>query len=279
MVNRGAAVGEFLLMSITSMPLWLMIAIPISGFISVNWVFSRILADRELVVMQSIGLSPFQLAKAPIAFGIILTRFLHSIPVIYCRHPSVFTRICSLNCVIAFQQFSLRENVFIEVVDGMTMFIGARDNNDAMKDIFIHDARIDDRIITMTAESGEFIDHNGSPKLILQNGERSERNKGGQSGAILLFDTHSVTISRINNQPTERATTDINEDSIRNLLSPKPPPQQDFFAKTCRRALPDRVAMAWAWFSIALDCNNFAGQIRRDLWGIRASTNILACVL
>ena len=37
LVNRGAAVGDFLLMSIASMPLWLMIAIPISGFIAVNW--------------------------------------------------------------------------------------------------------------------------------------------------------------------------------------------------------------------------------------------------
>ena len=76
LVNRGAAVGDFLLMSIASMPLWLMIAIPISGFIAVNWVFNRILADRELLVMQSIGLSPLQLAKAPIALGVMLTAFL-----------------------------------------------------------------------------------------------------------------------------------------------------------------------------------------------------------
>ena len=76
LVNRGAAVGDFLLMSIASIPLWLMIAIPISGFIAVNWVFNRILADRELLVMQSIGLSPLQLATAPIVLGVMLTGFL-----------------------------------------------------------------------------------------------------------------------------------------------------------------------------------------------------------
>ncbi|MGB1866476.1 MAG: LptF/LptG family permease, partial [Candidatus Puniceispirillaceae bacterium] len=48
-VDKGASVGEFFAMSVASMPLWLMIAIPISGFISINWVFSRILSDRELL--------------------------------------------------------------------------------------------------------------------------------------------------------------------------------------------------------------------------------------
>ena len=111
--NRGAAVGEFLPMSITSMPLWLMIAIPISGFISVNWVFSRILADRELVVMQSIGLSPFHWLKPQSPRH-------HSdrvscIHPLLCRHPSVFTRICSLNCVIAFHN-SVRENILLRLL-------------------------------------------------------------------------------------------------------------------------------------------------------------------
>ena len=213
-VNRGAAVGDFLVMSVASMPLWLMIAIPISGFIAVNWVFSRILADRELLVMQSIGLSPLQLAKAPIALGVLLTAFL-AVNTVYIL-PTSFGVYKDLQFKLrnSIPTILLRDGVFIEVVDDMTMFIGSRDDDDIMRDLFIHDARIADRIITMTAQSGEFIERDGSPTLILQNGERSERNAEGQSGAVLLFDTHSVTITRNSSQQTERATIDINEDSI-----------------------------------------------------------------
>ena len=75
-VDKGASVGDFFAMSVAAMPLWLMITVPISGFIAVNWVFNRILADRELTVMQAVGLSPFQLAKAPIALGLLLSAFL-----------------------------------------------------------------------------------------------------------------------------------------------------------------------------------------------------------
>ena len=279
-VNRGAAVGDFLLMSVASMPLWLMIAIPISGFIAVNWVFSRILADRELLVMQSIGLSPLQLAKAPIALGILLTTFL-AVNTVYIL-PTSFGVYKDLQFKLrnSIPSILLRDGVFIEVVDDMTMFIGSRDNDDIMRDLFIHDARIADRIITMTAQSGEFIERDGSPTLILQNGERSERNAEGQSGAVLLFDTHSVTITRNSSQQTERATIDINEDSISNLLSPDAAHSPQYYLQ---RHAEGHYRIASPWLGLGLALLSAAiilrGQIRRDLWTRRASLNIGACVV
>ncbi|MGB2098574.1 MAG: LptF/LptG family permease [Candidatus Puniceispirillaceae bacterium] len=279
-VNRGAAVGDFLVMSVASMPLWLMIAIPISGFIAVNWVFSRILADRELLVMQSIGLSPLQLAKAPVALGILLTTFL-AVNTVYIL-PTSFGVYKDLQFKFrnSIPTILLRDGVFIEVVNDMTMFIGSRDDNDIMRDLFIHDARIADRIITMTAQSGEFIERDGSPTLILQNGERSERNAEGQSGAVLLFDTHSVTITRNSSQQTERATVDINEDSISNLLSPDAAPSPQYYLQ---RHAEGHYRIASPWLGLGLALLSAAiilrGQIRRDLWTKRASLNIGSCVL
>ena len=279
-VNRGAAVGDFLVMSVASMPLWLMIAIPISGFIAVNWVFSRILADRELLVMQSIGLSPLQLAKAPIALGILLTTFL-AVNTVYIL-PTSFGVYKNLQFKLRnnIPTILLRDGVFIEVVDDMTMFIGSWDDNDIMRDLFIHDARITDRIITMTAKSGEFFERDGSPTLILQNGERSERNAEGQSGAVLLFDTHSVTITRNSSQQTERATIDINEDSISNLLSPDAAHSPQYYLQ---RHAEGHYRIASPWLGLGLALLSAAiilrGQIRRDLWTRRASLNIGACVL
>ena len=279
-VNRGAPVSDFLIMSVASMPLWLMIAIPISGFIAVNWVYSRILADRELLVMQSIGLSPLQLAKAPIALGILLTGFL-AVNSVYIL-PASFGVYKDLQFKLrnSIPTILLRDGVFIEVVDDMTMFIGSRDDDDVMRDLFIHDARLGDRIITMTAKSGAFIERDGSPMLVLQNGERSERNAEGQSGAVLLFETHSVTITRSSSQPTARATIDINEDTIANLLSPAAASSPQYYLQ---RHAEGHYRIASPWLGLGLALLSAAiilrGQIRRDLWTRRASMNIGACVL
>ena len=175
-VDKGASVGEFFTMSIAAIPLWLMITVPISGFIAVNWVFNRILADRELTVMQAVGLSPFQLAKAPIALGLLLSAFL-AVNSIYIL-PTSFQIYKTLQFKLrhSIPTVLLREGVFIEIVDDLTMFIGKRNENNALQDIFVHDTRADDRLITMTAETGNFVDVDGVPTLILQNGERSEGN-------------------------------------------------------------------------------------------------------
>ena len=195
-VDKGASVGEFFAMSVAAMPLWLMITVPISGFIAVNWVFSRILADRELTVMQAVGLSPFQLAKAPIALGLVLSAFL-TVNSVYIL-PNSFQTYKNLQFKLrhSIPTVLLREGVFIEIVDDLTMFIGKRGDNDILQDIFIHDARTDDRVITMTAETGKFVDRDGVPTLILQNGERSEGDDEGQTGAVLFFDSYSLSITQ-----------------------------------------------------------------------------------
>jgi len=149
-----------------------------------------------------------------------------------------------------------------------------------MRDLFIHDARLGDRIITMTAKSGAFIERDGSPTLVLQNGERSERNAEGQSGAVLLFETHSVTITRSSSQPTARATIDINEDTIANLLSPAAASSPQYYLQ---RHAEGHYRIASPWLGLGLALLSAAiilrGQIRRDLWTRRASMNIGACVL
>ena len=66
-INRGAPISNFLLMSVTVIPLWLTIAVPISAFVAVVWVFQRAVADRELLVMQASGRSALQLARAPLS--------------------------------------------------------------------------------------------------------------------------------------------------------------------------------------------------------------------
>jgi lipopolysaccharide export system permease protein len=96
----------------------------------------------------------------------------------------------------------------------------------------------------------------------------------------LLFDTHSVTITRNSSQKTERATIDINEDSISNLLSPDAAQSPQYYLQ---RHAEGHYRIASPWLGLGLALLSAAiilrGQIRRDLWTRRASLNIGGCVL
>ena len=76
MVTRqGLPVYLFAEMTSFLMPRIFNILSPIAVFVAVLFVYNRLISDRELVVMQSVGMSPFSNAKPAIFFGILLTIF------------------------------------------------------------------------------------------------------------------------------------------------------------------------------------------------------------
>jgi len=278
-VNKGAPIFDFLLMSITVIPLWLTIALPIAGFVAVNWVFHRILADRELTVMQAVGLSPVQLAKAPIALGVLLTSILYFNSV-YLLPTSFGTyKDLQFNLRNGIPVILLQDGVFTEVVPGLTMFIGSRSENDVVNDVFIQDTRTVDRTIILTAENGKFVGEDNRPTLILGNGQRSEVDSEGESGALLLFETHSLSLMTNEKKPSERVANDMNEDSIRNLLDAEKSPYAEYafqrIAEGHYRIASPLLALALVMTVVTIILH---GQMRRDLWLRRSLINISCCL-
>ena len=164
-------------MSVTVIPLWLTIAVPVSAFVAVIWVFQRAVADRELLVMQASGRSALQLARAPLTLGVLLTvvLILNSVLVLP-QSFGVYKRV-QFEVRNSIPSVMLQDNVFIDVVDGLTMLIGEKFDDGLAKDLFIHDERTEGKVITMTARVGQFVERDGLPAVILQEGERIELSK------------------------------------------------------------------------------------------------------
>lgn len=278
-VNKGAPIFDFLLMSITVIPLWLTIALPIAGFIAVNWVFHRILADRELTVMQAVGLSSAQLAKAPIALGVLLTSFLYFNSVFLLPTSFGTYKDLQFNLRNGIPVILLQDGVFTEVVPGLTMFIGSRSENNVVNDVFIQDTRTVDRTIILTAKNGKFVGEDNRPTLILANGQRSEMNSDGESGALLLFETHSLALTTNEKKPSERVANDMNEDSITNLLDVEKSPYPEY---TFQRVAEGHYRIASPLLALALVMTvitiTLHRQLRRDLWLRRSLINISCCL-
>ena len=279
-INRGAPMTDFLLMSVTVIPLWLTIAIPISVFVAVMWVFHRALVDRELLVAQASGRSAIQLARAPIALGVLFTTFL----VI----NSVFLLPLSFG-VYKEVQFKLRntiptvmlqDNVFIDVVDGMTMLIGKKYKDGHAENVFIHDENTNGVIVTMTAKAGRFIEKDGKPAVILNDGHRFELSQDKQSGATLMFDTHTVSIAPRDRKQSTRMPIEMNEDRISNLLNPDASPQAVYVNQRVAEG-HYRIASPFLAFALIMIASTgvLHGQIRRSNWSRRKLATIAVGIL
>ena len=279
-INRGAPMTDFLLMSVTVIPLWLTIAIPISVFVAVMWVFHRALVDRELLVAQASGRSAIQLARAPIALGVLFTTFLVM--------NSVFLLPLSFG-VYKEVQFKLRntiptvmlqDNVFIDVVDGMTILIGKKYKDGLAENVFIHDEKTDGVIVTMTAKAGRFIEKDGKPAVILNDGHRFELSQDKQSGATLMFDTHTVSITPRDRKQSTRMPIEMNEDRISNLLNPDASPQAVYVNQRVAEG-HYRIASPFLAFALIMIASTgiLHGQIRRSNWLRRTITTIAVGII
>ena len=220
-VSKDSSFIDFILLSVFPMPLWLVVALPMAGFIGVIWVISRFLSDRELIVMQAVGLSPLQFARMPVLFGGLLTVFLY-VNSVYLL-PASFGQFKALQTQVrsAIPKLLVQDNIFIDIADDLTLFVGERISQNEVGRVFIQDARNPDVIVTFTSESGEFSTLEGRPVFLLRNGQRTELSENGQSSAQLTFETHTLDISQKITQNLNRDVLDMNEDSILNLLDPE----------------------------------------------------------
>jgi len=279
-INRGAPLSNFLLMSVTVIPLWLTIAVPVSAFVAVIWVFQRAVADRELLVMQASGRSALQLARAPLSLGLLLTVILIVNSVMVLPHSfGVYKRV-QFEVRNSLPTVMLQDNVFIDVVDGLTMLIGEKYDDGFAEDLFIHDERTEGKVVTMTARVGRFVERDGLPAVILQEGERIELSETGASEATLLFDTHTVTIAPKDKAVSNRMPIDMNEDTIGNLLNPDKSPSPDYFNQRRAEGHYRMVSPALALVLVLIaTCGALFGQVRRHTWSRRTLLMIIGSVL
>ena len=70
-INKGAGLSEFFVLSAYSLPSWLLIALPFGTFAGCMISYLKLQNDKEILVMQSAGISPLKLSK-PAFFAALL---------------------------------------------------------------------------------------------------------------------------------------------------------------------------------------------------------------
>lgn len=276
-VNKGADFIDFFLLSLFPVPLWLMIALPMAGFIGIIWVINQFFSDRELIVMQAVGVTPLQFARVPIFFGVLMTTFL-VINSVYLL-PASFTgfKEAQFRLRAAIPKILIQDRVFIDITEGLTIYVGDRTSANEVSEVFIQDSRDPEKIVAFTSQSGRFEIVDKRPVLRLSSGQRTEIGQQANATALLSFDTHSLDISQPRSSAGERAYTDANEDTIFQLLFPNSDIEPRYINE--RKAMGHyRLSSPFLALCLAIiaSATMLHGRVLRDLVGRRII--ITACL-
>ncbi|MCB2102119.1 MAG: LPS export ABC transporter permease LptF [Rhodobacterales bacterium] len=195
-VNQGLSPWDFVVLSALMVPSFLPHVLPLALFVSVAFVYSRLVTDRELVVMRATGVSQLGLTRPAIALalGVVLVGYLLNVLVV----PGSYRMFRELqwNFRYGLAQFVLREGAFNTLNNGYTVYVRERADDGSLHGLLLHKAPSGQVPETWVAERGALVETGEGVRILLFNGSRQQVDPKTRQLSILYFDTFSLDIER-----------------------------------------------------------------------------------
>jgi len=218
MVTRqGLPVYLFAEMTSLLMPRIFNVLSPIAVFVAVLFVYNRLIADRELIVMQSAGITPLQNAKAALIIGVVMSLF--NIYVMDYGIPQAERAFRDLEWRVKnnITQMIFREGEFTPLKNGITIFIDKHENDGSVSGIFVSDESKPNIKVTLTAEKGRLVQTKNGPRILFINGVRQEIDKTNYKFNTLAFSRYSAEFNNVGG--SQKKDESVREKSITELLN------------------------------------------------------------
>lgn len=266
-VNRGLSITTFIYFSTLLLPSLLMVIIPVSLFVATIMTYNKLISDSELVVLNSAGLSKFDLSKPALLVASLVTLICFSISLYF--QPVSYQKFKDLQSFIRnnYASVLLQEEVFSNPVKGVTVYVESREKGGLLSGILVHDSRSEESAVTYIAKKGILQKGESGPQILLMDADAQKVNSKNNSLEVLYFDQYPLNLSMYIDEEVERAR-ELEEMFINELLffsdDKKPNIKSKFLAEGNHRLI-------WPLYSITLTLVALAGLLfgqfnRRGNW-------------
>ncbi len=195
-VSKGASIVDFLALTLLVVPNFLTVILPVSVFAVVLFIYDRLTADRELVVLRAVGVSHIALAKPGIilatgcaVLGFILNLWLIPLSVRGFHELQWQLRSSATGVLI-------QEGSFTQIGNGLTVYVKSRTADGELLGIIVDDRRNAQQPVTLMAERGALTrTSDGTPEVVMFNGTRQQVTKGSDRLSLLHFDNYAMEFS------------------------------------------------------------------------------------
>lgn len=203
-VNRGLSVAVFVYLALLILPRFFDIVLPIGVFIAVLFVFNRLTAESELVVMRAAGMSPLALAKPVLLLATVAFLLLMSLSAYFLPASNRGFKDLQFDIRNRFVSSLLQEGTFTQISDKLTIYIRGRDTRGEVLGILINDNRDPQRPVTLLAERGAFVEIAGGSRLILMSGNRQQYDYETKKLSVLTFAQYTLDLETLRDAPEVR---------------------------------------------------------------------------
>jgi lipopolysaccharide export system permease protein len=194
-VNRGLPITDFLWLAMLITPRFITLILPFACVIATIYVYNRLIADRELIVLRAAGFSNLRLARPAIRLALVtaLAAYVMNIYLL----PVSFREFSDLRYSINsdYSAMLLQEGSFNTLPAKFTIFVRERRGAGVLKGILVHDGRDPDEPVTYLAHEGRLVSTGNGPRLVLIEGNRQQFNRKDGSISFLQFEKQTIDVN------------------------------------------------------------------------------------
>ena len=194
-IDKGADISDFFILSAYSFPNWLVISLPFGTFAGCMISYLRLDNDKEIIVMKAAGINTLKISKPAIYVALISSAILfitvHFIlPLSYKNFKSLQNQIRNSS-----QEFIIKNNIFVDLNDTQTIYVGKINKNNFYEEIFIQDRTNSKQIIELFSKNGLITSKGNKLTLYMNEGTRISTNENNIS-TIMDFKKYNIEIKK-----------------------------------------------------------------------------------
>jgi lipopolysaccharide export system permease protein len=217
-INKGGNLSDFFILSAYSFPSWLLIALPFGTFAGCMISYFKFKNDREIIVMKVAGLNSLRISKPAILVALVSSLILlvisHIIlPITYKNFKILQNQIRNNK-----QTVIIKDNLFIDINNNQTIFIGKLDYKNYFEEIFIQDRTDLSNIIEYFSKSGYLEIIEGQVILFMNKGTRISTDLNNVS-TILDYEEYNITMKKDKLRTFAPRIVEYNEYSFFDLIN------------------------------------------------------------
>lgn len=216
-VNRGLTAGIFVYLTMLLLPNFLSIVLPIALFTVIVFTYSKLITDRELVVMRAAGLSQTALAKPGLVLTLVVVAIGYLINIYLLPQSQRMFKDLQWNIRYSYTHILLQEGVFNEASKDITVYIRERSPDGQLHGILVHDGRDPEKPYTLLAERGAMLEGEEGSRVVMYNGNRQEVDPETHQFSILYFDRYILEMES-SAQPIDSRFREARERTVYELF-------------------------------------------------------------
>jgi lipopolysaccharide export system permease protein len=189
----------FIWVTLLSIPQLVSLILPLAVFFAVLYALNRMHSESEMVVIYGAGVSRGRIARPIIQLAVLAT--LGHLAINAIIQPAALRERREIFYTLRTDIASglVREGAFTFPSDDLTLYARERGAGGEMRDMMIHDTRA--RIpITFTARAGSIATIDGSPTIVMRDGQIHRQKEDG-TVEVIDFDRYPLQLGRFFDEP------------------------------------------------------------------------------